>query len=244
MCTVTFIPKSLDGFILTSNRDEAPSRRTIQPKVYTVNGVELLFPKDEVAGGTWFGLSSKKRLICLLNGGFTAHEREDSYRMSRGGIVTDLLISEDVLAAIDTYNLDGVEPFTVILVDWKKGLVLFELVWDGSISHLSEKPLAPQIWSSSLLYSEEMKKKRETWFSEFIFNNLNPAEAELLEFHKTAGEGSEDANLIMDRGFVKTKSITQLSKSKFVTFRYEDLETSEVNQVEISDHWEIKSETI
>ncbi len=244
MCTVTFIPKSIDGFILTSNRDEAPARKTIQPMVYNVNGVELLFPKDEVAGGTWFGLSSKKRLICLLNGGFTAHQREDNYRMSRGSIVTDLLTSEDVLAAIDDYSFNGIEPFTIILVDWKKELVLYELVWDGSISHFSEKPLAPRIWSSSLLYSEEMKNKREAWFSEFIFNNLNPSEEELLEFHKTAGEGSKQTDLIIDRGFVKTKSITQLSKSKFATFRHEDLQTSEVNQVEISDHWKIKSETI
>jgi hypothetical protein len=244
MCTVTFIPKSLDGFTLTSNRDEAPARKTIQPMVHNINGVDLLFPKDEVAGGTWFGLSSEKRLICLLNGGFIAHEREDSYRMSRGSIVLDLLVSEDVLGAIDNYSFNGIEPFTIIVVDWKKELVLYELVWDGSISHFSEKPLAPQIWSSSLLYSDEMKKKREAWFLEFIFNNLNPSEAELLEFHKTAGEGSKETDLIMDRGFVKTKSITQLSKSKFVTFRYEDLQTSEVNQVEISDHWRIKSKII
>jgi hypothetical protein len=244
MCTVTFIPKSLGGFTLTSNRDEAPSRKAIQPMVYNVNGVELVYPKDEVAGGTWFGLSSKKRLICLLNGGFTAHEREDSYRSSRGSIVLDLLVAEDVLVAIDIYNFNGIEPFTIILVDWGKELVLYELVWDGSISHLSEKPLAPKIWSSSLLYSEEVKKKREAWFSEFIFNNLNPSEAELLEFHKTAGEGSKETDLIMDRGFVKTKSITQLSKLKFATFRYEDLHTSEVNQVEISNHWKIKSKTI
>jgi hypothetical protein len=244
MCTVTFIPKSLDGFILTSNRDEAPARKTIQPMVYNINGVELVFPKDEVAGGTWIGLSSKKRLICLLNGGFTAHEREDTYRMSRGSIVIDLLISEDVFAAIDSCDFKGIEPFTIILVDWKNDLVLYELVWDGSISHFSEKPLAPQIWSSSLLYSQEMKKKREDWFSEFIFNSLNPTQAELLAFHKTAGEGKKETDLIMDRGFVKTKSITQISKSKSAIFRYEDLQTSEVNQVEILDHWKIKSETI
>ena len=244
MCTVTFIPKSLDGFILTSNRDESPVRRAIPPMVYNIKGVKLLFPKDEVAGGTWFGLSSQKRLICLLNGGFTSHKRENNYRMSRGIIVTDLLTSEDVFTTIDTFNFDGIEPFTVILVDWKRELVLYELVWDGSSSHFSEKPLAPQIWSSSLLYSDEMKKKRETWFSDFIFNNLNPSEAELLEFHKSAGEANKETDLIMDRGFVKTKSITQFSKSKTAALRYEDLQTSEVSQVEITDHWRIKSETI
>jgi len=244
MCTVTFIPKSLDGFVLTSNRDEAPGRKAIQPIIYEVNDVQLIYPKDEVAGGTWFGSSSKNRLICLLNGGFTAHKREDRYRKSRGNIVLDLLVSKDVLASIDTYDFHGIEPFTIILLEWDRELFLYELVWDGSIAHLSEKPLVPQIWSSSLLYSEEVKKKRESWFSEFITKNLNPSKAELLEFHKTAGEGSKQVDLIMDRGFVKTKSITQFSKSKFTTFRYEDLQTSKVHQVEILDDWKIKSETI
>ena len=63
MCTLTFIPIENDGFILTSNRDEAPGRNTIEPKRYQEGGTELLFPKDELAGGTWIGVSDKKRLV-------------------------------------------------------------------------------------------------------------------------------------------------------------------------------------
>jgi hypothetical protein len=230
MCTVTFIPQSLSNFILTSNRDEAPDRQTLPPKLYKINEVDLLFPKDAEAGGTWFGVSSRKRLICLLNGGFTAHKREASYRMSRGIIVTDLLISENAVSAIETYNFNDIEPFTIVMVEWKEELKLYELVWDGAISHFSEKPLAPHIWSSSLLYSEVMKKKREAWFSEFIFNNLRPSEVHLLEFHKTAGDGNLESDIIMDRGFVKTKSITQFSKFKSAVLRYEDLQTNQKTQ--------------
>ena len=244
MCTVTFIPKSLNGFILTSNRDESPLRSTIPPMLYNVNGVNMLFPKDTVAGGTWFGISSRKRLICLLNGGFTAHKREDEYRMSRGVIVTNLLSSEDAVASIEAFDFEGIEPFTIILVDWKTEPMLIELVWDGSASHISEKPWAPYIWSSSLLYSEEINKKRVTWFSEFIFKNLNPSEAELLQFHKTAGDGNSKTDLVMDRGFVKTKSITQFSKSEGLFLNYEDLETREVNRLEISNQWTLKSQTV
>ena len=236
MCTVTFVPKSPNGFILISNRDEAPARKTLRPLIYTVNGVQLVYPKDEVAGGTWFGSSSEKRLICLLNGGFKAHKREKSYRVSRGSIVIDLLVAKDIVSEINTYNFIGVEPFTIILVDWSGDLVLYEVVWDGSIVHFAEKPVAPQIWSSSLLYSEETKNKRVSWFSDFISKNSNPSEAALLAFHKTAGEGSKESDLLIDRGFVKTKSITIFSKSKRTTFRYEDLQSSEVYQIEISDH--------
>lgn len=230
MCTVTFIPQSLSNFILTSNRDEAPNRETLPPKLYDVNNVELLFPKDVEAGGTWFGVSGRKRLICLLNGGFTAHKREVSYRMSRGIIVTDLLTSQNAVSAIETYDFKDIEPFTIVMVEWNEELRLYELVWDGVISHFSEKPLAPYIWSSSPLYSEALKKKRERWFSEFIFNNLQPSEADLLEFHKTAGDGNLESDIVMDRGFVKTKSVTQFSKFESACLRYEDLQTNQITQ--------------
>ncbi len=228
MCTVTFIPESVSGFILTSNRDEAPNRSTVPPKIYEVKNVSMLFPKDELAGGTWFGVSDRKRLICLLNGGFTAHQRAESYRKSRGVVVTDLLASENAVVAIEDYDFHGIEPFTIIMIDWWKDYCLYELVWDGTKVHFSEKPWAPHIWSSSLLYSEEIKKKRELWFSDFIFNNLRPTEADLLEFHKTAGDGNPESDVIMDRGFVKTKSITQYMKLKGNKLRYEDLQTKEI----------------
>ena len=46
MCTVTLFPVNSSDFILTSNRDETPKRKTIPPKLYTENKTNLLFPKD------------------------------------------------------------------------------------------------------------------------------------------------------------------------------------------------------
>lgn len=230
MCTVTFVPKSLNGFILTSNRDEAPGRETIPPSVYEEEGVKLLYPKDAVAGGTWIGISEKKRVVCLMNGGFVAHEQKPSYRKSRGLVVKDLLIASEILKEIESYDFEGIEPFTVVLIDWNLDLKLFQLVWDGTLHHLSEEPLAPHIWSSSPLYPEELKKKREEWFSEFLFQNLKPSDKELLTFHKTAGEGNTNSNIIMDQGFVKTKSITQISRTdNKLEMKYEDLQTGKVS---------------
>jgi hypothetical protein len=226
MCTLTFIPKHKNGFILTSNRDEAPGRETLPPQVYEMNATRLLFPKDQLAGGTWIGLSEADRLVCLLNGGFTAHERQPEYRISRGIIVTDLLVAENPVSAIESYNFEGVEPFTIVMLDWTSDLRIYELVWDGALSHFSEKPLAPQIWSSSLLYTASMKKKREDWFSEFLFTEMDPSAASLLNFHRTAGDGDPNTDLLMDRGFVKTKSITQVTMESAVSMRYEDLQNN------------------
>ena len=95
MCTVTYLPLGNNNFILTSNRDETPSRKTISPKIYEEDGVKLTYPKDELAGGTWIGTSNKNRLVCLLNGGFESYERETCYKMSRGIIVKAILKSDD-----------------------------------------------------------------------------------------------------------------------------------------------------
>ncbi len=230
MCTVTFIPKSNNGFILTSNRDEAPGRKTFSPKIYEEDGIKLLYPKDAVAGGTWIGVSENKRVVTLMNGGFVAHERKPSYRKSRGLVVKDLLKTENLKQQIEGYDFDGIEPFTAILVEWKTEVHLFQLVWDGTDYHFSEETLAPQIWSSSPLYPSDLKKKREKWFSAFLFETVKPSSEEILEFHKTAGEGDLSSNLIMDRGFIRTKSITQIvKKAENVAMCYEDLQTIEIS---------------
>lgn len=228
MCTVTFTPKNKNSFVLTSNRDEAPERKTLAPEKYIVDGTQVVFPKDEVAGGTWIGLSEKKRLICLLNGGFTAHERAAEYRMSRGIIVTQLLAAENIIETILNFDFTGIEPFTIILVLFETETQLHELVWDGNKVHFTEKPLQPHIWSSSLLYTAEMKALRETWFSEFIFKTLKPTAEELLKFHTDAGTGNPNSDLRIDRHFVKTKSITQIHKAEdIVTMQYQDLQTKQ-----------------
>lgn len=232
MCTVSFIPKTNGDFILTSNRDESPKRKTIPPDFYEINNAKLLFPKDELAGGTWIGASDKKRLICLLNGGFEPHLPKDSYRLSRGVIVKKLLTVEDAISEINNLDLDGIEPFTIILVEFRNGLNLFELVWDGTLKYFSERELKPTIWSSTLLYSKEIKKKREKWFSNFNEKYENPNENQILFFHKNAGEGNIKSNIVMNLGFVRTKSITLFKKKGDIKLmRYEDLEACIVKEM-------------
>ncbi len=232
MCTVSFIPITNGGFILTSNRDESPNRKTIPPDFYVNNNTKLLFPKDELAGGTWIGASDKNRLICLLNGGFEPHVPKDSYRLSRGVIVKSLLTVKNAVSEINSLNLAGIEPFTIILVEFENGLNLFELVWDGNEKHFSEKELKPIIWSSSLLYSKEIKKKREKWFTEFIEEIESPDENKILFFHKNAGEGNVKSNIVMNLGFVRTKSITLFKKEgNTKLMRYEDLQTDKVKEL-------------
>lgn len=230
MCTVTIIPQGKHDFILTSNRDEAPNRISLVPDYYHIEGVNLLFPKDKVAGGTWIGVSEKNRMICLLNGAYSCHERQTQYRLSRGVVVKDFMIAPDVVLALESYNLLDIEPFTMVIVDWNTNLKFYELVWDGNNKHVNQLPLEPKIWSSSTLYNNDMKAQRLQWFNAFKTENELNANS-LLEFHKTAGKANMDYGVIMDRGFVKTTSITQVNKTNNnINMRFESLLNNEVTQ--------------
>ena len=225
MCTVTLIPTGANNFVLTSNRDEAPNRNTLSPNFYIIKDTKLLFPKDELAGGSWIGVSGKQRVLCVLNGGFRMHERKASYKASRGVVMKDLLIADNLDKAINDYNLEGIEPFTLVIVEWNSSMEFKELVWDGNDKHFQELPLAPKIWSSSSLYNSEMKKERLQWFDTFKGAHYLSSNS-ILEFHKSAGEGNEDYGVIMDRFFVKTTSITQIFKTESkVSMNFENLQT-------------------
>lgn len=228
MCTITFIPKSDQDFILTSNRDEAPGRDTIPPALYEEDSVALLYPKDAVAGGTWIGASERKRVVSLMNGGFVPHIRKPFYGKSRGVVVKDFLKAENLKHLLKDYDFMEIEPFTAIIIEWGKKLQLLKIVWDGAQLHQSEEPLLPQIWSSSPLYPDELKSKRETWFLDFLNKTPHPSTTEMLVFHKTAGDGNLNNDLVMNRGFVRTKSITQIFKTgDGIEMDYEDLVSGE-----------------
>ena len=215
MCTVTYLPLGGQDFILTSNRDEDPKRKTIAPKEYDEEGVKLTYPKDELAGGTWIGLSDKKRLICLLNGGFKKHKRADSYRLSRGVIVKQLLKVDNPVEIIRDFNFEGIEPFTIVLVDWKENLNAYELVWDGEKKHFQKLDSTPKIWSSSTLYTQHMKQLRRNWFSEWVLENPSflPKE-KIIAFHEDETKGNKETSLKMKRLQVETVSVTSVFKNE------------------------------
>jgi len=72
-------------------------------------------------------------------------------------------------------------------------------------------PLKPKIWSSSTLYSEVMKEERISWFDDFKDHTSLNAKS-LLLFHETTEIENTEYGVVMDRGFVKTTSITQIEK--------------------------------
>lgn len=223
MCTVTFLPQENQGFILTSNRDELVSRKTLPPKVYSENNVEMLYPKDIAAGGTWIGVSDKNRLICVLNGGFERHIRQVPYGKSRGVISKELLQVDAIESAVEALELNDVEPFTMVIIDWNAAnYALFELVWDGTEKHFQELDKSPNIWSSSTLYTKENANMRAGWFYDWL-KEKDFSQHNILNFHHSE-KGDKEQAILMKRSYIETVSISSIQKNnEGLEFDYEDL---------------------
>jgi len=232
MCTLTFFPLKAEdhSFVFTSNRDESINRPTLPPKHYMEDEIDLWFPKDEIAGGTWAGVSSRQRLVCLMNGAFEAHQRKPQYNMSRGVVVKEALKTENIEHFFENFSLTEVEPFTLINIEFKSELKIFKWVWDGEQKHLFNEQVKPQIWSASMTYDQIQRKSREKYWQEFLKSHDDISEKEILNFHH-----QKEGDLVIDRGILKTTSITQVViKPNQKLIKFEDLKNNEISKLEIS----------
>ncbi|WP_333876362.1 NRDE family protein [Flavobacterium sp.] len=223
MCTVSFV-NAKGKIIITSNRDEKVLRPSaIEPRTYQVNNKNVIFPKDNNAGGTWYAIDEHSTVLVLLNGAEERHVFKDSYRKSRGLIVLDLMGSESPLQAWQAINLHHIEPFTLVLFERQK---LYQLRWNESDkSSIELDANQSHIWSSSTLYTKEIREKRAHWFHTFLEMKPEVNEAELFNFHRYTEEENTEHGLVINRNdILKTLSITQtiLEQNK-VAIRYSDL---------------------
>jgi hypothetical protein len=223
MCTVSFV-KTNNTIIITSNRDEKTIRlRAIPPRTYTLNGKNLIFPKDLKALGTWFAVNADGTIVVLLNGANEKHFVELPYRKSRGLIVLELISSNSPKSFWTEIDLDNIEPFTLVLFQSKE---LFQLRWNGKEKEIESLDSSQNhIWSSSTLYPAAVRKQRASWFSTFMTVNPEISESKMYEFHRHTGEGNDENGLVINRNNeLKTLSITQavIQKNK-VNILYFDL---------------------
>ncbi|GGF66318.1 NRDE family protein [Wenyingzhuangia marina] len=223
MCTVTYVP-SERGFVFTSNRDEQKCRKTIAPDSYEEDGVNLFYPKDEVAGGTWIGVAEHKRLVCLLNGGFVYHDPTIKFPKSRGVVVKSILTSKNLLNTLNTIDLNGVAPFTLIVVDWSDDDKIYELVWCREEKNITElNTIQPYIWSSSTLYTEEVKIQREEWFKNNLLSSSDDIKQKVLKFHQNENLGNQEIAPKMKRSVVETVSTTMvINENDILSMEYHD----------------------
>jgi len=96
------------------------------------------------------------------------------------------------------------------------------LIWDETQKHFSKLKNEPRIWSSSTLYSDEIKSIRQRWFKQWLTKNEFTSE-NILKFHHSE-IGDKEQSVLMKRPYVETVSITSIKKeNSTVEIIYEDL---------------------
>ncbi len=182
MCTVTYVPLT-HGFIITSSRDEDMMRpRAIPPKVYHEAQLSLLLPRDPQGGGSWIGVSSQGRVACLLNGAREKHQHKPPYRKSRGLVLLDSLRSDDVHQFLHSYELDGIEPFTLIIANCLNPPV--ELIWDGQRRQVTlQRKNEPRLWSSVTLYPAAVHEQKVKEFTAYVAEQSSLHASTLFALH-------------------------------------------------------------
>lgn len=222
MCTVSFVNVN-DKIIITSNRDEKVVRPSaIPPKNYTINGKNIIFPKDPKAGGTWFVVDADGTVLVLLNGAAEKHKVELPYRKSRGLIVLDIISSLSPKDFWEEIDLGNIEPFTLVLFQNRE---LFQLRWNGIQKETTPLDIHKNhVWSSSTLYSREIRENRSNWFYTFLETNSEISETEMLRFHRYTEQENQENGLVINRNDeMKTLSITQsvIEKNKVAILHYD-----------------------
>ncbi|MHC0443392.1 NRDE family protein [Flavobacterium sp. 3-210] len=209
MCTVSFVNNN-GTVIITSNRDEKVIRPGAEaPRNFFHKGKNIMYPKDSKAGGTWFAIDENGIVLVLLNGGIIKHTPVLPYRKSRGLILLDIISDASPKDFWKQINLENIEPFTLVLYQKEE---LYELIWDGSGKRTTKlNQFERHIWSSVTLYSEEIRKKRSSWFFDFVKDKNEISALDMLDFHKNTHNGDTQNGLIINReNKMKTLSVTQV----------------------------------
>lgn len=224
MCTVSYLPTP-DGFILTSNRDESPDRGISDVDNRPIGGSTVHFPRDPVAGGSWFAFAENGNVACLLNGAYEPYDRSRTFSISRGIVMLDSFRFDSPGDFVESYDFTDTAPFTLVL---ERGGIISEIVWDGQSTILT--PLdakRPQFWSSVTLYPEPVRKWRRKLFSEWLEQHDVFTQQDIMEFHQYGGKGDEHNDFVMNRGgIVQTLSISSVrANADAFIFRHINLDS-------------------
>ncbi|MBC7920159.1 MAG: NRDE family protein [Ferruginibacter sp.] len=231
MCTVTYLPLSNNGYLLTSSRDEQAVRPLASPpRSAVVGGREVCFPRDPQGGGTWIAAAGRTA-VCLLNGASEPHVSRPPYRHSRGLVPLHCFTFATIDQFLAQSDFGGIEPFTLVVAEPNRLVVLR---WNGQDAAVGEAdPRRAHLWSSVTLYTPSTRAKRTQWFEGWLRNHPVRSVANIRHFRRPSGDGDPANDLRMNRlssdsgSQLHTVSLTSVrSESGQTDLFYEDLMAS------------------
>ena len=218
MCTLSLF-KSDQSLIVTMNRDESRARHEAGIKAREVSNINLLFPVDGLAGGTWFGINDSGVVMALLNRYQAQHVNNPT---TRGKIIPRCLSMgsySNIFEHLKHQSFAAFNPFDLFLMCLDR---CHQFSWDGQ--HITIKQIDESAFqfSSSGLDTAAILEKRQRGFNQILNNQQKTIwqSSEILEaIHLNQDPIDQSSSVLMDRPLVHSKSICQVqltaNKSEF-----------------------------
>jgi len=207
MCTISFFPNQVEGYLLAMNRDEQHSRPAAT-ELRREDGIS--YPVDPQGGGTWIGVSDRGMAITLLNR--YSHGQVDSSKQykSRGTIIPPLLKMESldrVLGSIQRLDIREFPSFSLVLFDPReRKVVLFES--DGNELISREFGWVPYFLTSSAFETQGIISYRKKLFESFLTHFPKIIKDKVVDFHLTQTPGQEARSILMSQAEARTVSFS------------------------------------
>ncbi len=174
-------------------------------------GSQWLAPKDPKSSGTWLAFQpATGNFLALYNGAFIPHQKKATYSRSRGQVIPDLLL-HDQLSMPESKMFIGLEPFS-LLMHQAGNLDLFR--WDGHHLFAESKPKdKPFQLSSSTLYLPYFQGLKEKHFLLGIEDKKIKDAQTMAHWHRGSDGDSENGIRINRANGIRSMSLTVLDYS-------------------------------
>lgn len=220
MCTLAVYSRAFPDhpLVIAANRDEFLARPSASPQLLDIAG-EIFGGRDEMFGGTWFGVQASGMAAALLNR--RSEAPPDPSRRSRGLLCLDVLRCRTQEAArrlIEKVEAVAYNPFNLLVADRESAWVATNHAGRLEITDLSpglhlltnldlNDPTCPRIAGSYRLFAAVLDERRLVPGSDGFVERMR----RILSSHDTALDPRSDApgnSLCLHLGQYGTRSST------------------------------------
>jgi len=222
MCTLSWII-SKNGYELFFNRDEQRTRqKAIIPALNTSTGI--IMPTDPESRGTWIACNHQGETLCLLNN----YQKQATMNphinyISRGKIIPEILssVQQNFSENLKQFDLKNYLPFYLCHFPGNLNTVNSSKIsiyqWNGE--QLTQVTASQPFISSGVLL-QQVQASRRSLFTQIIVDNGSSEQH--ITYHRSHLPDKNHLSVCMHREDARTQSLSHISVSNVITFRYHD----------------------
>jgi hypothetical protein len=208
------------------NRDELRERGEAGLTQQQQRGVQLLYPVDAQAGGSWIGANNGGLIAALLN---RYQAPTISNARSRGAIIPELLQSRDAATAIERFKQLDPEPYNPFDCVLLSPELCYQFSWDREHFSWQQREIGSGLmWTSSSERLSAVTAYRQQQFAQCLQAGADAHAIGRLHLQQPAAMAG--SAIFMSRPQTHSKSLVQISLTeKQLGLQYFDQHSLQAN---------------